>query len=151
MTRTEIDAASALSLAERLCLDYPTDARLNELRDWVDSSQALVAEAGEFLEERDDLRNSFNATEAEVASLEAVIDRLEKDKTEMEEPGHAKALALGVIARAKELADFKIDQLRSLYPAATDTEAELLKICKLERLSRGALIEAILHEEFTDE
>jgi hypothetical protein len=55
-----------------------------------------------------------------------------------------------VIARAKQLADQKIDLLRLSYPEVTDTGAELIRLCKQQHLTRGQLIEAILLEEFDD-
>lgn len=50
--------------------------------------------------------------------------------------------------RANHLSNLPLDDLRSLYPEETATGAELIKLCKDRRLTRGDMIEAILIEEF---
>lgn len=56
---------------------------------------------------------------------------------------------IGAIAtRVKELANQSIDLLRRSYPETTETDTELVKLCKDQRLTRGDIIEAIIVEEF---
>jgi len=57
-------------------------------------------------------------------------------------------LVYAVAARASELADWKIDDLRAAYPETTETSEELIRHCRDMRYSRGKLLEAILTEEF---
>lgn len=51
--------------------------------------------------------------------------------------------------RAKELVDLDMDSLRSTYPEATETRAELVKFCKDSGFTKGKLIQVILFDEFS--
>ncbi len=53
-----------------------------------------------------------------------------------------------IAARAKTLADLKMDELRACHPESTDTRSQLITFCKKERLSRGEIIQEILDDEF---
>lgn len=53
--------------------------------------------------------------------------------------------------RIRELADAKMHYLRSIFPLATETQAELIRYTYDMSLKRGNLIEAILLEEFEGE
>lgn len=54
-------------------------------------------------------------------------------------------------ARVRELADMPMDTLRAGYPEATETQSELVRLCKQRRITRGQMIEAIILEEFEDD
>ena len=54
-----------------------------------------------------------------------------------------------ICERARELADRPINELRSDFPEATDTQAELVRLCKEAKYSKGELVSAILLEEFS--
>ncbi len=56
-----------------------------------------------------------------------------------------------VIERARDLADLKMDELRSSFPELTNTQNELIRRCKDEGYTRGQLIKRILQEEFENE
>ena len=59
---------------------------------------------------------------------------------------------VGKIAqRASYLSDLKKDQLRMCHPDVTETAGELIKLCKMQKLTRGQIIEAVLVEEFSEE
>jgi hypothetical protein len=53
--------------------------------------------------------------------------------------------------RAGELANQPMDFLRRSYPETTETDAELIKLCKEMKYTRGDMIYAILSEEFNEE
>ncbi len=60
-------------------------------------------------------------------------------------------LVYAIAETIKELGNRTMDQLRSDYPEATETEAELIRFCKESKFSRGELIEAIIIERFITE
>jgi hypothetical protein len=60
-------------------------------------------------------------------------------------------LVFRLAARAAELADKPLDDLRASYPATTTTREELVSHCKAEGYSRGSMIQAILVAEFHQE
>lgn len=54
-----------------------------------------------------------------------------------------------ISSRVNELVMLPLDELRSMYPETTDTQAQLVKHCKMMRTTKGEIIQAILDEEFT--
>lgn len=57
-------------------------------------------------------------------------------------------LVQAILNRVEELANLSMDELRSWYPAATDTRNELIRFCKDSGFNRGQLISHIVYEEF---
>lgn len=56
-----------------------------------------------------------------------------------------------IAVRVRELANEPIDVLRRGFPETTETDSELIRLCKERGLSRGDIIEAILLDEYSEE
>lgn len=56
-----------------------------------------------------------------------------------------------IAERSRELADLPIDELRALFPVATQTPEECIRYCKESGLTRGGIIYVILNDEFLPE
>ena len=58
-------------------------------------------------------------------------------------------LVSAIAKRAGELAEMKMNMLRSSYPETTETGSELIRLCREQRLSRADMVDHILLEEFS--
>ncbi len=66
----------------------------------------------------------------------------------MTKPKTVNSLIEEIIKRIRDLANLKIDDLRSCYPESTNTRGQLLRYCRESGLNRGEIIEAIILDEF---